>query len=83
MTRWIGNLLDLGALGSLVVSTSQDYTPRRWWWGIRHGSVVNWTQVPPYKSAADARRAAIAWLRRALKQAAKRLNNDTMKGRTK
>jgi hypothetical protein len=73
MTRWKDGKLDLGALGALVVTESTGYAEPRWWWGICHEKDAYWQQTPSYKTASAAKRAAISWLRRALKQASKRV----------
>ena len=75
MTRWVDNRLDLGALGHIWVEQVVMTAPFawRWCWYSPGGSVSG-----PYDltSEARAKRAAESWLRRALKQAAKRVDDN-------
>ena len=70
MTRWTKDgKLDLGALGKLHVLDSNDNAGRAEFWF----EVEIDYQSRSWRTEVVARRAAIAWMRRALKQAAKRL----------
>ena len=70
MDKWVDNRLDLGALGHLSVwqwnSTSWD-----WDWTSPGGLMNRCQSRLPTEVAA--RRSAESWMRRALKQASKRL----------
>jgi hypothetical protein len=74
MTRWKDNRLDLGALGGLEVweyaFVGQRAPTWHWEWN-RNGERVECGGR--YRSELTARRSAESWLRRALKQAAKRV----------
>jgi len=72
MSKWKNNMLDLGALGTLeVLDVYPDWT---WEWvapnGGRQGAEH---RKDDYRSPEQAQSAAEFWLRRALKQAARRL----------
>jgi hypothetical protein len=66
MATWTDNRLDLGALGSANVTPSGVSRSHFWSWSI---SVTS----NDYDSEKAARRAAVAWMRRALRSAEKRL----------
>ena len=66
-TRWTDNRLDLGALGEVYVERKFMCTDL-WCWRWKHDGTGY-----VYPTAARARRAAEAWMRRALKQASKRM----------
>ena len=70
MTRWTNGKLDLGALGFLGVGTFD--AGAFWEWSYDDVTVI-YTDGKPYPTSAAAKRAALAWLRRALKQAGKRV----------
>ena len=72
MTRWKNGKLDLGALGYITsgptcLGSSKGFN---FWWIVKD-------ETPyigiGYRTEVAARRAAMSWLRRALKQAAKRV----------
>jgi hypothetical protein len=70
MARWRDNRLDLGALGEvLVYDIGHNHKPA-WVWRWKHDG-----DGKSYCTDERARRAAVVWLRRALKQAGKRLDN--------
>ena len=64
MAKWIDNRLDLGALGDVHIYSVTD---GEWMWRLAS------TGARGFTSEVAARRDAVAWLRRALKQAAKKL----------
>ena len=72
MTRWRDDALELGRLGQVEV-VQMAPCAWRWYWHIPGGSVRG-----PYDLTTEARakRSAEAWLRRALKQAGKRLGGS-------
>jgi len=65
MTRWVDNRLDLGALGVLRLEKGPFVGTWQWTWEANPDGA--WR-----KTESAARRAALAWLRRALKRAANR-----------
>jgi hypothetical protein len=71
MTRWKGTRLDLGSLGTMLLNYSG---VSGWWWEWNVAQTgVAFSLPKHYAAEASARRAAESWLRRALKQAARRL----------
>jgi hypothetical protein len=69
MSKWVDGRLDLGALGRIHLFDGEDRTGRTEFW---FEAEVN-HQSRAYRTEDAASRSAIAWLRRALKQASKRL----------
>jgi len=71
MTRWVDNRLDLGTLGVLLLNHSG---VSGWWWEWNVAQTgVAFSLPKHYDIESAAKRAALAWLRRALKQAGKRV----------
>jgi hypothetical protein len=72
--RWQDRKLDLGALGVLRVMTNAYRQDRDYFWEWdAPGDYDVVISERTYSTEAAARRAAVAWLRRALQQASKRV----------
>ena len=73
MARWRDNRLNLGALGKMLIAVDEVLPDSGFYWRwvvpTDYGAVIS----KMYPTSSRAKRAAESWLRRALKQASKRL----------